>query len=113
MLIPLLLLALLVVGFVVAYVALGRARFEAAWDSIPGPVKTFINVFLYGSIGAVVAAVVLAKGVTGVDWYATGETALNAGALGVAIAIGRALAPWDDAYGFRKAKADELDLGAH
>lgn len=113
MLIPLLLAALLLLIAAIAYIVLGRARLEAAWDSLPGPVRTVLNVFVAGAVLVVVAAVVKAQGVTGVDWYATGEAALNVGALGVATAIGRALNPIDDAYGLGKTKVDALELGDH
>lgn len=113
MIVPLLLAALILLIAAIAYVALGRDRLEVAWDSLPGPVRTVLNVFVSGAALVAVAAVVRAQGITDVDWYATGEAALNAGALGVATAIGRALNPLDDAYGLRKATVDDTDLGEH
>ena len=77
-------------------------RLRAAWAAIPRPVRTVLNVGIYGSIAVLVGAVVAAQGVTGVDWPATGRLALDAFGLGVAVAIGRALAPWDDTYGIGK-----------
>lgn len=113
MIVPLLLVALILLIAVVAYIALGRDRVERAWDDLPGPVKTVLNVFVAGSVAIVGAAVVNAGGVTDVDWAATGTAALNAGALGVVTAILRATNPVDDAYGLGKAKVDDSDLGDH
>lgn len=50
--------ALIVVILVVAYVALGRDRFAAAWAGIPGPWRTVINVTV-GSGAAVVGPEVI------------------------------------------------------
>lgn len=113
MFVPLLLAALIIVIVVVAYVILGRDRVGAAWDALPGPVKTIINVFVAGSIAVVGASIVQAGGVTGVNWSETGEAALNAGALGVVTAILRALNPADDGYGLGKSKLDDTEVGDH
>lgn len=113
MIVPLLLAALIVLIAVIAYIALGRDRVGAAWDNLPGPVRTVLNVFVAGSVAVAGAAVVQAGGVTGVDWPATGVAALNAGALGVFTAILRAINPIDDAYGLGKATIDDTDLGDH
>lgn len=113
MIIPLLLVALILLVAVVAYIALGRDRVEAAWDGLPGPVRTVLNVFVAGSVAVVGAAVVNAGGVTDVDWQATGVAALNAGALGVVTALLRAINPVDDAYGLGKAKVDDTEVGGH
>lgn len=113
MLLPLLLAALILLVAIIGYVVLGRDRLEVAWDNLPGPIRTVLNVFVSGAVLVVVAAVVRAQGVTDVDWQATGVAALNAGALGVATAIGRALNPLDDAYGLGRATVDDSDLGEH
>jgi hypothetical protein len=107
MLIPLLLAALILLIAAIAYAVLGRDRLAAAWDTVPGPVRTVVNVFVAGAVLVVCAAVARAQGVTGVDWSATGEAALNAGALGVATAIFRAVNPLDDAYGLGKGRVVE------
>ena len=114
MIVPLLLVALILLIAVIAYVALGHDRVERAWDDLPGPVKTVLNVFVAGSVAVVGAAVVNAGGITDVDWPATGTAALNAGALGVVTAILRAINPIDDAYGLGKATVDDsTDVGDH
>jgi hypothetical protein len=113
MIVPLLLAVLILLIAAIAYVALGRDRLELAWDSLPGPVRTVLNVFVAGSVAVVGAAVVNAGGVTGVDWSATGLAALNAGALGVVTAILRAVNPIDDAYGIGKARVDPSEVGDH
>lgn len=107
------LLALILVVIVVAYVALGRDRVEVAWDSLPGPVRTILNVFVAGGLVVIFGAVVTAQGVTGVDWQATGIDALDAAFLGVAVAILRAINPLDDAYGLGKSKAGDPEVGEH
>lgn len=75
------------------------------WQSVPRPIRTILNVGVYGAIAIVVAAVVLKQGVTEVDWSLTGIRALDAFGLGVAVAIGRALAPWDSTYGLGSSSA--------
>ena len=77
-------------------------RLRALWAAIPRPVRTILNVGIYGSLLVVIGAVIAAQGVTGVDWPATGRLALDAFGLGIATAIGRALAPWDAEYGISK-----------
>ena len=56
MLVPLLLAALILLIAVVAYIVVGRDRVERAWDDLPGPVRTVLNVFVAGSVAVVGAA---------------------------------------------------------
>lgn len=112
MLVILLLVAILLIA-VIAYVALGRDRFAVAWDALPGPVKTVLNVFVAGGLAVILGAVISAKGVTGVDWQAIGLDALNAAFLGVAVAVLRWLNPVDDAYGLGQAEVDSAEVGEH
>jgi hypothetical protein len=69
------------------------------WKRIPAPARTVLNVSVAGGLAVVATAVLDAQGVTGVDWSATGETALNAVGVGIATAIFRFLNPLDDGYG--------------
>lgn len=72
---------------------------RAAWNSIPAPLRTVINVAVAASLAVIAGAVVTAHGVTGVDWSATFKSALDALGLGFATAILRAINPLDTAYG--------------
>jgi hypothetical protein len=69
------------------------------WAAIPAPIRTVINVAIAAALLIVVTAVIKAQGLTGVDWSATGISALDAFGLGVATAVLRWLNPLDDAYG--------------
>lgn len=78
-----------------------------AWNAIPAPIRTVINVALAAALLVVVGDVVDAQGVTAVDWSQSGTDALNALGLGVATAILRALNPLDHGYGTRSGEGED------
>jgi hypothetical protein len=69
------------------------------WTAIPAPIRTVINVAVAAAALVVVSAVIKAQGVTGVDWSATGISAIDALGLGLATAVLRWINPLDDGYG--------------
>jgi hypothetical protein len=69
------------------------------WAAIPAPIRTVINVAVAAAVLVVVSAVIKAQGLTGVDWSATGISAVDALGLGLATAVLRWINPLDDAYG--------------
>jgi hypothetical protein len=75
------------------------ATLRYLWVSIPAPIRTIINVAVAAAVLVIVSAVIKAQGVTGVDWGATGISAIDAFGLGVATAVLRWLNPLDNGYG--------------
>jgi len=70
-----------------------------AWNKIPLPVRTIINVAIAASVVSVASVIISNNGVTSVDWLVTTLSAVNIFFVSIATAAVRALNPLDDAYG--------------
>ena len=86
-------------------------KLQAAWAAIPVYIRSVLNVGIVGSVVVLTGAVITAQGVIGVDWALTGQRALDAFGLGIAVAIVRLINPLETQYGgIGAAKVDNPDV---
>ena len=74
-------------------------KLKAAWAAIPVYIRSVLNVGVVGSVAVITGQVISHSGVTGVDWTLTGQRALDAFGLGIAVAVVRLLNPLETQYG--------------